>query len=257
VRAEGAALVAGGHAPEDATRQALWRVFSAPPGGYGAGLGALIDGGGWRDRAALADAFLSVGGYAYSADAYGVAARPALEARLGQVAAIAHNQDNREHDLLDSDDYYQFEGGLSAAVETLTGRAPVVYHNDHARPEAPKIRTLPEEIARVVRARAVNPKWIEGMMRHGYKGAFELAATVDYLFAFAATTEAVRSYQFDLLYDAYLGDPAVEAFIAAHNPAVLREMAERFLEAEARGMWRPRANSAASKLNELSQRVTA
>ena len=256
VRTERATLTAGGLSPEDAAAQAQWRVFSAPPGGYGAGLGALIDGGGWRDRSALADAFLSVGGYAYAAGAYGVAARGAFETRLKNTTAVAHNQDNREHDLLDSDDYYQFEGGLAAAIETLSGRAPVVYHNDHSRPEAPKVRVLAEEIARVVRARAVNPKWIAGMMRHGYKGAFEMAATVDYLFAFAATTEAVASYQFDLLYDAYLGDPMVEAFIAEHNPAILREMAERFLEAEERGMWHPRANSAAPKLSALAQRET-
>src|SRR4029077_17675446 len=101
--------------------------------------------------------------------------------------AVLHNQDNREHDLLDSDDYYQFEGGLALAVRHLSGHGPAVYHNDHSTPDWPKIRTLREEIGRVVGVRPANPRWIAGVMRHGYKGAAEVAATVDYLFAFAAT----------------------------------------------------------------------
>src|SRR5690606_17529510 len=110
--------------------------------------------------------------------------------------AVVQNQDNREHDLLDSDDYYQLEGGAASAVAMLSGRDPTVYHNDHSRPERPVVRTLAEEIGRVVRARAANPKWIAGIRRHGYKGAFEIAATVDYLFAFAATTGAVADHHF-------------------------------------------------------------
>ena len=164
---------------------------------------------------------------------------------------MVHNQDNREHDLLDSDDYYQFEGGLTAAVEHLSGIRPRVYHNDHSRPESPKIRTLEEEIARVVRARVVNPKWIAGVMRHGYKGAFEMAATVDYLFAFAATTGAVADHHFDAVYEAYLEDPAVRSFLADNNAAALAEMAERLSEAQERGLWRPRSNSAAGELAAL------
>ncbi len=134
-----------------------------------------------------------------------------LETRLKATDAVVQNQDNREHDLLDSDDYYQFEGGLSSAVETLRGEAPRIFHNDHSRPERPVIRALDEEIARVVRGRAANPKWIAGVMRHGYKGAFEIAATVDYLFAFAATTNAVKHHHFEQLHSAYIEDEAVRA----------------------------------------------
>ncbi|MBM3571698.1 MAG: cobaltochelatase subunit CobN, partial [Alphaproteobacteria bacterium] len=159
-----------------------------------------------------------------------------------------------EHDLLDSDDYYQFEGGLAAAIAHLRGRDPAIYHNDHSRPETPRIRTLDEEIARVARARAANPKWIAGAMRHGYKGASEMAATVDYLFAFAATTRAVRDHHFDLLYDAYLGDQAVRDFLASHNPAALAEMAARFAEAQERGLWRPRTNDTHITLARLAGR---
>ena len=156
---------------------------------------------------------------------------------------MIHNQDNREHDLLDSDDYYQFEGGLAAAVRVESGRAPSVWHADHSRPDSPRIRSLEEEIARVVRARVVNPKWIAGVMRHGYKGAFEMAATVDYLFAFAATARAVKDHHFDLVAEAYLGDEEVAAFLAANNPAALAEIKARLREALERGLWRPRRNS--------------
>jgi cobaltochelatase CobN len=241
-RTERAALMASGVSAEEAARRAGYRVFGSKPGAYGAGLQALIDEGGWTDRGDFAAAYLAWGGYAYGAGAEGTAARADLETRLAQVEAVLHNQDNREHDLLDSDDYYQFEGGLAAAIAHIRGAAPTVYHNDHSRPERPRIRTLEEEIARVVRARAANPKWIAGAMRHGYKGAFEIAATVDYLFAFAATTNAVPDHHFEALYDAYLGDPAVRDFMAEHNPAALTETARRFQEAQRRGLWRPRAN---------------
>ncbi|MBI3451277.1 MAG: cobaltochelatase subunit CobN, partial [Rhodospirillales bacterium] len=186
----------------------------------------------------------------------GEAAHSLFEARLREVRVVLHNQDNREHDLLDSDDYYQFEGGLAAAVKHLAGRGPVVYHNDHSRPETPRIRTLDEEVARVVRARAANPKWIAGCMRHGYKGAAEMAATVDYLFAFAATAGAVRDAHFDALFAAYVADPAVRDFVAGANPAALAEMSERFLEAQARGLWRPRSNSAHDLLAACAGRKT-
>ena len=167
------------------------------------------------------------------------------------MQAVVRNQDNREHDLLDSDDYYQFEGGLTAAVRHLSGDQPVVWHNDHSRPETPRIRSLEDEIARVIRARVVNPKWIAGVMRHGYKGAFEMAATVDYLFAFAATARCVKDHHFDLVFDAYLGDEEVRQFLDDNNPAALRDMADRLLEAQDRGLWRPRSNRAARYLKEL------
>ncbi len=253
-RDETARLEASGLARDLAERRAGYRVFGSMPGAYGAGLQALIDEGGWRDTADLAEAYLAWGGWAYGEGAAGTAAVDSFRRRLGQVEAVLHNQDNREHDLLDSDDYYQFEGGLAAAVEHLTGHAPAIYHNDHSQPELPRIRTLKEEIARVVRGRAVNPKWLAGIMRHSYKGGFEMAATVDYLFAFAATTDAVGDHQFEALYDAYLGDPAVLEFLDRHNPAARAEIAARLAEAIDRQLWRPRSNSARDRLSELMER---
>ncbi len=238
------ALLAEGADAETAEQRAGHRVFSSKPGAYGAGLQALIDEKTWTGDADFADAFLTWGSYAYGGGAEGAAERGLLTERLRGVEAVVHNQDNREHDILDSDDYYQFEGGLTATVRSLSGEQPSVYHTDHSRPESPRIKTLSEEIARVVRARAVNPKWINGVMRHGYKGAFEMAATVDYLFAFAATTHCVGNHHFDAVFDAYLGDDEVRGFIADANPAALQEMSARFQEAIDRGLWQPRSNMA-------------
>lgn len=241
---------------EGGDTRAGFRVFGAKPGAYGAGLQAMIDERLWDRKADLADAFLDWGGYAYGEGADGTPAREVFAHRLGRVEAVVQNQDNREHDLLDSDDYYQFEGGMAATVQTLRGTPPQIYHNDHSRPERPVIRTLDQEMARVVRARATNPKWISGVMRHGYKGAFEMAATVDYLFAFAATTHTVRGHHFDMVYDAYLEDDVVRDFIEKHNPPALREMAQRFREAIDRGLWTPRSNSARIRLSELTRKET-
>ena len=249
VKAEASELERLGHAPERAFRQASYRVFGAKPGAYGAGLQALIDEGGWEDDGDLAHAFLAWGGWAYGAmpgakgDADPVAAAPErLAARLERVELVLHNQDNREHDLLDSDDYYQFEGGLAATVRHLSGSDPAVFHTDHSRPEHVRIRRLEEELSLVVRGRATNPKWIRGVLRHGYKGAFEIAATVDYLFAFAATTRRVGDHHFDALWDAYIEDEAVRGFLEEANPAALGEIRARFEEAIRRGLWHPRRN---------------
>jgi len=227
------------------------RVFGSKPGAYGAGLQAMIDERLWNDQADLGDAYLEWGSYAYGKNDQGTAARGAMEAQLSRVDAIVQNQDNREHDILDSDDYYQFEGGAAAAVKSLQGEDRPIYHNDHSRPERPVIRTLEDEIGRVVRSRVVNPKWIDGVKRHGYKGAFEMAATLDYLFAFAATTGAVKNHHFDLVHTAFLEDDDTREFIEEHNPAALREMAERLQEAIDRGLWVPKSNSARARLEEL------
>jgi cobaltochelatase CobN len=230
------------------------RVFGSRPGAYGAGLQAMIDEKLWGKAEDLAEAYLLWGSYAYGGGREGEAARGGLERRLAEVDAVVQNQDNREHDLLDSDDYYQFEGGLFAAVKKLKGTAPAIYHNDHSRPESPKIRTLDDEIARIVRGRLVNPKWIQGVMRHGYKGAFEIAASVDYLFAFAATTGMVRDHHFELVYDAFIKDRTVRDFMRDENPDALRETAARLSEAIDRGLWRPKSNSAGAALADLSQK---
>jgi cobaltochelatase CobN len=249
-------LIEGGTLPAAAARQASYRLFGSKPGAYGAGLQALIDDGGWQDEGDLAKAYLAWSAYAYGRGVEGAAASGELRARLETVEVVLHNQDNREHDILDSDDYYQFQGGLAVSVRHLQGRPPTILHADHSNPDRPRIRDLKEEIGRVVRGRAANPKWLAGVMRHGYKGAFEIAATVDYLFAYAATTGVVEDHHFETLFDAYLADEAVRGFMAEANPAALRETADRFAEAIDRGLWRPRRNSAGELLTALRRPVT-
>ncbi|QRM50461.1 cobaltochelatase subunit CobN [Rhizobium sp. BG6] len=250
MRGEAARLEAAGLDAAQAGRRAGYRIFGSKPGAYGAGLQALIDEKGWERRADLAEAYLVWGSYAYGAGEEGRAERGVFEERLRSIQAVVQNQDNREHDLLDSDDYYQFEGGMAAAAEMLAGDRPSIYHNDHSRPEKPVIRSLEEEIGRVVRGRVVNPKWIDGVMRHGYKGAFEIAATVDYLFAFAATTGAVGNHHFEAVYQAFVVDAEVRDFMIEKNPAAFTEMKERLLEAIDRSLWTPRSNSARFDLSD-------
>jgi cobaltochelatase CobN len=241
-----------GASEPDAALRAGHRIFGSKPGTYGAGLQALIDSGSWSTTADLGNAFLNWGQYAYGAHAAGVPERARFAARLGDIEAVVHNQDNREHDLLDSDDYYQFEGGLVATAESLAGHRPAAYHNDHSRPERPLVRTLDEEISRVIRSRVVNPKWIAGVRRHGYKGAFEIIATVDYMFAFAATTGAVKTHHFDLAFDAFVEDAATRDFIRSNNRFGYDELLQKFNEARTRGYWTPRSNSAFALLEDAA-----
>jgi cobaltochelatase CobN len=239
---------------EEAQRRATYRVFGAKPGAYGAGLQAMIDEGGWNDRGDLASVYLSWGSFAYGSGTQGADARSDFEDRLSRTDLVVQAQDNREHDILDSDDYYQFMGGLAATVENLRGKPVRVVHVDTSRPEAPVARSLAHEISRVVRGRATNAKWLAGVMRHGYKGAFEIAATVDYLFGFAATTNAVGNHHFDQLFASFIEKDEVRDFMLQNNPSAFDETVGRFQEAIRRGLWHPRSNSAASMLAGLSTR---
>jgi cobaltochelatase CobN len=215
-----------------------YRIFGSKPGAYGAGLQGLIEAQNWTDDRDLAQAYINWSSYAYGRQAQGRSAPEAFQSRLRHMQVVLHNQDNREHDLLDSDDYYQFQGGLTAAVRAVAGREPQVYFGDTAIAENPKVRSLRQELARVYRSRVVNPKWIDGVKRHGYKGAFEMAATVDYLFAYDATTHCVADFMYDGVAQAYVLDTATQKFVETVNPWALRDMAERLLEAHQRQLWK-------------------
>ncbi len=231
-------------------RRATTRIFGSKPGAYGAGLLPLIDARNWRDDADLAEVYAVWGGYAYGRGLDGRAARPDMESAFRRIAVAAKNQDNREHDIVDSDDYFQYHGGMVAMVRALTGRNPAAYVGDSVIADAVKTRTLAEETHRVFRARVVNPRWIAAMRRHGYKGAFELAATVDYLFGFDATAGVVADWMYEQLATAYVFDPQTRQFLAASNPWALRGIAERLLEAAQRGLW---AEPDAKTLDQLRQ----
>ncbi|MEU1792333.1 cobaltochelatase subunit CobN [Streptomyces sparsogenes] len=218
-------------------RRATTRIFGSRPGTYGAGLLQLIDSRDWRTDADLAEVYTVWGGYAYGRGLEGRPARAEMESAYRRIAVAAKNTDTREHDIADSDDYFQYHGGMVATVRALKGTAPAAYIGDSTRPETVRTRTLHEETSRVFRARVVNPRWIEAMRRHGYKGAFELAATVDYLFGYDATTGVVADWMYDKLAQSYLLDPENRSFLQQANPWALHGMAERLLEAESRGLW--------------------
>ncbi|MFD5088576.1 cobaltochelatase subunit CobN [Kitasatospora sp. NPDC058406] len=218
-------------------RKATVRVFGSRPGTYGAGLLQLIDSRDWRTDADLAEVYTVWGGYAYGRGLDGRPAREEMETAYKRITVAAKNTDTREHDIADSDDYFQYHGGMVATVRALTGKAPTAYIGDSTRPETVRTRTLTEEAARVFRARVVNPRWIEAMRRHGYKGAFEMAATVDYLFGYDATTGVVADWMYEKLTQEYVLDPVNREFLADANPWALHGISERLLEAASRGLW--------------------
>ncbi|ULR55099.1 cobaltochelatase subunit CobN [Streptomyces deccanensis] len=218
-------------------RRATTRIFGSRPGTYGAGLLQLIDSRDWRTDADLAEVYTVWGGYAYGRELDGRPAREEMETAYKRIEVAAKNTDTREHDIADSDDYFQYHGGMVATVRALRGTAPEAYIGDSTRPETVRTRTLVEETSRVFRARVVNPKWIEAMRRHGYKGAFELAATVDYLFGYDATTGVIADWMYDKLTETYVLDETNREFLQQANPWALHGIAERLLEAESRGMW--------------------
>ncbi len=221
-----------------ARTEARYRIFGCAPGSYGAGILPLIDAGNWRDDADFAAAYLAWGGYAYTAVEQGAPARDAFARALGGVQVATKNQDNREHDIFDSDDYLQFHGGMIAAIRALTGANPRRYFGDSSDPARPRTRDLREEARRVYRSRVVNPKWIASMRRHGYKGALELAATVDYLFGYDATAQVLDDWMYHGVVESFLRDEEMQQFFADSNPWAWQAIAERLTEAIDRGLWR-------------------
>lgn len=244
--------LANGLEEQQAEERSLYRVFGSKPGAYGAGLQGLIDGKNWQTQDDLAQVYINWSGYAYyGAQNEGRSAHETFKNRLADVEVVIQNQDNREHDLLDSDDYYQFQGGMTAAVKQQKGETPLTYFGDHSRPENPKIKSLKEELLKVYRSRVVNPKWIKGMQDHGYKGAFEMAATMDYLFAYDATTDLIEDFMYEGITESYLLDEQNQAFIQKHNPWALHDMSERMLEAIQRGLWKEPSDEIVQQLKEL------
>ncbi len=218
-------------------RRARTRIFGSKPGSYGAGILQTIEAGNWRDDADLAEVYTAWGGFAYGRDLDGAPAADDMRANYRRIQVAAKNIDTREHDIADSDDYFQYHGGMVATVRALTGQDPKAYVGDSTTPDAVKTRTLSEETSRVFRSRVVNPRWIGAMQRHGYKGAFELAATVDYLYGFDATTGVVHDWMYEQLAQSYVLDEQTQEFMRQSNPWALRGIVERLHEAADRGLW--------------------
>ncbi|GAA1538396.1 cobaltochelatase subunit CobN [Nocardioides humi] len=218
-------------------RRATTRIFGSKPGSYGAGILQAVESGTWRDDADLAEVYTAWGGFAYGRDLDGVPAADDMRANYKRIKVAAKNIDTREHDIADSDDYFQYHGGMVATIRALTGSSPKAYVGDSTTPDAVRTRTLQEETNRVFRARVVNPRWIGAMQRHGYKGAFELAATVDYLFGFDATAGVVHDWMYESLAQSYVLDETNQEFLRKSNPWALRSIVERLHEAKDRGLW--------------------
>ena len=215
----------------------LYRIFGSKPGTYGAGILPVLDERNWETAQDLAEVYAAWGGYAYTRQEHGVSARGEFRRRFSQIVVAAKNQDNREHDIFDSDDYMQYHGGMIATVRALTGRNPRQFLGDSSDPFRPRLRDLQDEARRVFRSRVVNPKWIDSMKRHGYKGAFELAATVDYMFGYDATAQVVDDWMYRDVTESYVFDPETQRFFRESNPWALKGIVERLLEAIERGLW--------------------
>ncbi|MFF5081334.1 cobaltochelatase subunit CobN [Actinoplanes sp. NPDC000266] len=244
------------HALADQARHSDWRrattrIFGSRPGAYGAGILPLIDSRNWRDDKDLAEVYAVWGGFAYGRGLDGVPARDDMENAYKRIDIAAKNIDTREHDIADSDDYFQYHGGMIATVRALTGKAPAAYVGDSTNPDATRTRSLTEETARIFRARVVNPRWIAAMRRHGYKGAFELAATVDYLFGYDATAGVVTDWMYEQLAATYVLDPENQKFFQQSNPWALHGITERLLEAANRNLWESPSPETLSALQEL------
>ncbi len=222
------------------------RIYGPAPGSYGVGILLLLEGRDWRSDDDLAAVYVAWSGWSYARRGFGLPAVEAMRRRFAAIDVAIKNQDNREHDIFDSDDYLQEHGGMVATIRSLTGREPKAWFGDSANPSRPLVRSLAEEAARVVRTRVINPKWLEAMRRHGYKGAFEMAATVDYLFGYDVTAHVAQPWMYERVAQAYVADPESRAFFERSNPWALRSIVERLLEAEERGRWKPDQETADS-----------
>ncbi len=248
---------AGGVAEQEAQDESLYRIFGSKPGSYGAGILQAIDDGSWQSDEDLANVYTAWGSYAYGRRQHGVSAVREFRRRFAAIDVATKNQDNREHDIFDSDDYMQFHGGMIATVRALAGENPRQFFGDSSDPTLLRTRDLKEEARRVFRSRVVNPKWMDSMKRHGYKGAFELAATVDYIFGYDATAQIIDDWMYQEVTEQYALNPDMQQFFEQSNPWALRAIAERLMEAADRGMWEDAPEETLNELRRVYLRTEA
>ncbi|MCY4577783.1 MAG: cobaltochelatase subunit CobN, partial [Chloroflexi bacterium] len=255
--AEVAQKQASGVSATEAESESLFRIFGSKPGSYGAGILQAIDDGSWQSDEDLANVYTAWGSYAYGRRQHGVSAVREFRRRFSAIDVATKNQDNREHDIFDSDDYMQFHGGMIATVRALAGENPRQFFGDSSDPSLLRTRDLKEEARRVFRSRVVNPKWMDSMKRHGYKGAFELAATVDYIFGYDATAQIIDDWMYQEVTERYALDPEMQQFFEQSNPWALRSIAERLMEAADRQMWEEPPEEMLNELRRVYLRTEA
>jgi cobaltochelatase CobN len=226
-----------GENPDTIREEASYRIFSARPGTYGCGVNEAIGSKNWKDQKDLANIYLTWGGYAYSRKNFGKSAAEQFKRQLSTLNLTVKNDNTREYDILDSDDWYDAHGGMVAAVKTLKGAAPNSYCGDSSDPDHVKVRSAAEETKHVFRSRLLNPKYIEGLKKHGYHGAADLSRSMDFVIGWDATVEVVDDWMYEDLAKKYVLDADMQKWLKDVNPYALQNMVERLLEAIQRGMW--------------------
>lgn len=250
IREDSEALKATGASADDAWRNAAFRVFGDAPGTYGSGINVVLDAKNWESEKDLADVYVRWGGHVFGGGQRGVYQPELFKKRLAQMELTVKNEENHDMNILSSDDYNGFHGGMIAAVKSFGQKTPVSYVGDSANRGAPKIRTVAEEMKRVVRTESLNPKYIEGLMQHGYKGAMDMANRLNISFQWDATSNVMEDWMYNDYAEKYAFDPKVQQWMKKVNPWALQNIAETLLEAEQRQMWNA-DDETKEKLQEL------
>ena len=240
-------LRAQGHEEREARELAGLRVFGCPPGNYGAGVDIMINSRKWESDADLARAYVNWSAHGYGGKIHGKKLPDLFMRRLESCSVTVKNISSWESDMLDDDDYYNYHGGLIAAVKAASGKSPASYSTNCADPARPETRSIREDAARIMRARINNPLWIRGLKEHGFRGAQEFSAMVDFVFGWDATAGIIEDWMYDSIAGAYLLDRDLREWIEQNNPYALRAMSGRLLEAAQRGLW----NAGEEVLEEL------
>ncbi len=248
--AELSSYIALGMPEIQAKAKAAYRIFGSKPGSYGAGILPLIQEKNWQNCDDFAKVYINWGGYAYSHEDFGQEAFDIYSLRLKNTQIALHNQDNREHDIFDSDDYFQYHGGMIATIKSLSGKTPMSYFGDSQNPQNVKVNDLKQEVNKVFRTRVINPKWLDSILKHGYRGGVELNATIDYLFGYDATANVLEDWMYEAVAQNYVQAKEIQEFFRVNNPWALMAIAQRLLEAIDRGMW---VNPSKETIEELKQ----
>lgn len=263
VKADAAWLEGEGQTAETAWQKASYRIFGDPPGAYGAGVGALLESKAWETIDDIAAVYTRWSGTAYGGDALPGDYEPEIfRRRMGALDVTIKNEDNRETNMFSSDDYNAYHGGMIATVRSISGKAPHSYSGDSTDRKRVKVRTVQEEAKRVFRGECMNPKFIEGMKRHGYKGALDLANTLAHSYQWDATSKVMEDWMYEKYAEKYALDPAMQEWMKDVNPWALQRMAAILLEAEKRELWQaqPETKEALTRLymemeGELEERA--
>jgi cobaltochelatase CobN len=226
-----------GLSEEEAWREATFRVFGCPPGTYGAGVSELIESKHWQTQEDLGNNYIRYSAHAYGQGSYGKAKPMAYRRQLSRMDLTVKNEDSREYDMMSCTDYYNYYGGMIVAVKTVRGHLPFAVMGDSSDPKRVKIRTTQEEAKHVLRSRLVNPKWIAGMKRHGYKGAGDISHVMDIVLGWDATAEVIDDWMYEKIARAYALDPEMQEWMKEGNPFALQNILDKLLEAISRGLW--------------------